>query len=74
MCFYGLFKNDVLMNLFIPLRRAEPITWENFISAKRDPGSTNEGTRLAGMKLFTCKRNRISSRSTGIMYSPPYIY
>ena len=29
---------------------------ENFVSAKRDPGSTKEGSRLAGMKPFTCNR------------------
>ena len=49
------FKN-VLFNFFIPLRRAETITWRNFVPAKRDPGSTKEGSRLAGLKLFTCNR------------------
>ena len=38
------------------LRQAEAITWENFVPAKRDPGSTKEGPRFAGMKLLT--RNR----------------
>ena len=56
MYFYGYFQTDVLINFFIPLRRAEAITWENFVPAKRDPGSTIEGSRLAGMKLFTCNR------------------
>ena len=51
------FQTDVLINFFIPLRRAEAITWENFVSAKRDPGSTNKGSRLAGMKLSTGSRN-----------------
>ena len=52
------FKN-VLFNFFIPLRRAETITWRNFVPAKRDPGSRDpgkEGSRLAGLKLFTCNR------------------
>ena len=39
---------------FISLRRAEAITWKNFVPAKRDSGSTKEGSRLAEMKLFTC--------------------
>ena len=56
MYFYGCFQIDVLINFFIPLRRAEAITWENFVPEKRDPGSTKEGSRLAGMKLFTCNR------------------
>ena len=47
---------NVLINFFIPLRRAEAVTWENFVPAKRNPGSTKEGSRLAGMKLFTCNR------------------
>ena len=55
MYFHEYFQTDVLINFFIPLRRAE-VTWENFASAKRDPGSTKEGSRLAGMKLFTCNR------------------
>ena len=54
MHFYGYFETDVLINFFIPLRRAEAIAWKNFVPAKRDPGSTKEGSRLAGMKLFTC--------------------
>ena len=45
---YGYF----LINFFIPVRQAEAITRENFVSAKWDPGSTKEGSRLAGMKLF----------------------
>ena len=56
MYFYGYFQTDVLINFFIPLRRAEAITWKNFVPPKRDPGSTKEGSRLAGMKLFTCNR------------------
>ena len=54
MYFFGFFQTDVLVNLFIPLRRAQAITWESFVPEKRDPGSTTEGSRLAGMKLFTC--------------------
>ena len=56
MYFYGFFQADVLINFYIPLRRAEAITWEHFVLAKRDPGRTKEGSRLAGMKLFTCNR------------------
>ena len=56
MYFYGYFQTGVLINFFIPLRRAEAITWENFVPAKRDPGSTKEGSRIAGMKIFTCNR------------------
>ena len=54
MYFYGFFQTDVLINFFIPLGRAEAITCENFVPAKRDIGSTKEGSRFAGMKLFTC--------------------
>ena len=54
MYFYGYFQTDVLINFFIPIRRAEAITWENFVPTKQDPGSTKEGSCLAGMKLFTC--------------------
>ena len=34
MCFYGYF----LINFLVLVRRAEAITWENFVPAKRDPG------------------------------------
>ena len=55
LCFKNMsFQTGVLINFFIPLRRAEAITSENFVPAKRDPGSTKEGSRLAGMTLFTC--------------------
>ena len=50
MYFYAYF----LISFFIPPRQDEAITWENFVPAKRDPGSTKEGSRLAGMKRFTC--------------------
>ena len=56
MYFYGFFKTDMLINFFIPLRRTEVITWENFIPAKRDPGSTKEGFSLPETKLFTTNR------------------
>ena len=56
MYFYGFFQTDVLINIFIPLRQAEAVTWENFVPGKRHPGSTKEGYRLAEMKLFTCNR------------------
>ena len=46
----------VLKHFFIPLRQAESIIWESSIPAKRDPGITKEGSRLAGMKLFTYNR------------------
>ena len=54
MCFYGFFQADMLINFFIPLRRAKAITWENFVPAKRDPGSTKDGSRLVEIKFFTC--------------------
>ena len=41
--------------IFIPLS-VEAIAWEILVPAKWDPGSTNEGSRLAGMNLFTCNR------------------
>ena len=52
MYFYGYF----LINFFIPPSQAEAITWEKFVPANRDPGCTKEGSRLAGMKRFTCNR------------------
>ena len=52
MYFYGYF----LIKFFILHRRVEAITWENFVPAKRDPGSTKEASRLAGMKRFTCNQ------------------
>ena len=51
------FQTNVLINFFISLRRDEATTWESFVSANRDPGSTNKGSRLARMKLFTCSHN-----------------
>ena len=56
MHFCRYFQTDVLINIFVPLRRAQAITWENFVPGKRDPGSAKEGSRLAGMKCFTCDR------------------
>ena len=44
MSVYGYFQTDVLIKFFILLRRAEVITWENFVPVKQDPGSTKEGT------------------------------
>ena len=52
MYFYIIFQTDMLINIFIPLRRDEAIIWENFVPAKRDPGSTKEGSRLVEIKLF----------------------
>ena len=48
------FHRCFLINVFILVKRAEEIAWENFVSAKWGPRSTKKGTRLAGMKLFTC--------------------
>ena len=64
-----------------PLRRTETITWENFVPAvqKRDP--VLPGRNFSHVKLFTgynlervyntagipAKRDRVSSRPTGIM-------
>ena len=45
-----------LINFFILPRRAEAITWENFVPVRQDPGCTKEGSRLAGMKRLTCNR------------------
>ena len=56
MYFYRFFQTDWLVNFFIPLRWDEAITLENFVPAKWDSGSTKEGPRVAGMKLFTCNR------------------
>ena len=42
----------MLNNFFIAFRQAEVITWESFVLPKQYPGSTKEGFRLAGMKLF----------------------
>ena len=55
-CNIILCKHDMLIKIFIPLRQAKAITWGNFVPAKRDPGSTKEGSRPAGMKLFPCNR------------------
>ena len=43
MGFYVFFSTDVLINFFVPLRRAEAITWKNFIPAKWDPGQYKRG-------------------------------
>ena len=43
MLFYGFFQTDVV-TFSSRFRRAEAITWENFVLAKRDPGSTKEGS------------------------------
>ena len=43
-----------LIKFFVALRRTQAITWENFVPAKRDPGSAKAGSHLAGMKLFPC--------------------
>ena len=56
MYFNGFLQIDMLINFFILLRRAEAISWENFVPENWDPGSTKEGSNLAGMKPFTCSR------------------
>ena len=43
----------VFFNFFTSLRRAEAITWENFVPAKQDSGYIKEGSRLSGMNRFT---------------------
>ena len=50
MYFYGYFS----IKFFVALRQTEAITWENFVPAKRDSGSTKAGSHLAGMKRFPC--------------------
>ena len=47
---YGYFQTDFF---FILLRRAEAITWENFVPAKRDPGSTKAGSHDKIYEEFT---------------------
>ena len=57
MYFYGYFETNVLINFFILPRWTESITWQDFFPAiKRDPGSSKEESRLAGMKLVACNR------------------
>ena len=52
MYFYGYF----LINVFIPPRRAEVITREKVVPAKRNPGCIKEGSGLAGIKRIKCNR------------------
>lgn len=47
MYFHGYFQTDVLINFFTLLWQAEAITWENFVLAKQDLGSTIKGSCLA---------------------------
>ena len=56
MYFYEFFQTDVIINFFIPLRRAEAIAWENFVPVNRDSSSNKEGSRLARTKLLACNR------------------
>ena len=46
MYFDGFFQTDGLSNFYITLRRAEAITWENFVPSKWDPGTTKEGWKF----------------------------
>ena len=55
MYFYGYIQADALINFFIPLRRAEAITWEIFSRQKEIPALRNRDPTLNGWN-FTCKR------------------
>ena len=51
--YYRYFQTNVLINFFIPLRRAEEITWENFVQAngipvvqKGDPAMLDESFHM----------------------------
>ena len=39
MYFFGIFETDVLINVLIPLRQTEAITWQNriLVVEKKDP-------------------------------------
>ena len=53
--FFLIFLHKYVSNYFlIPLTRGETIAQGNYFLAKRDPGSTKEGSRLGGRKLFPC--------------------
>ena len=58
MHFYGYFQTDVLINYFIPFRRAETITWKNFVPAgipavqKRDPSCRHESFYMLSQDLI----------------------
>ena len=54
------FLKLAFLNFFIPFRRDEAITWDNFVTAKQDPGIPKEGSCLPGMKLFTSCSNHLS--------------
>ena len=60
--FFFLCKH-VLNYVFVPLRRTEMITWENYIPARRDPSIMKKGSGLAGMKLVICNRRMLYMKS-----------
>ena len=48
MYFDGFFQTGVLINFFIPFRRAEVIKWENIVAAKRIPAVQKRDPALPG--------------------------
>ena len=48
MYFDGFFQTGVLINFFIPFRRAEVIKWENIVPAKRIPAVQKRDPALPG--------------------------
>ena len=53
MYLYGFFQTDVLLNFFIPPRRAEAVTQVKFRAGNGESGQYKRGTRPIGTKLFT---------------------
>ena len=49
---YRYFQTNVLINFFIPLKRAEAITWENFVPAKLDPRCKKKDPTLPGWNVL----------------------
>ena len=52
MYFYRYFQIDLLIKIFILLRQAEVITWENFILVKRDPAVQKRDPVLSGWNFL----------------------
>ena len=79
MYLYGFFQTDLLNKFFIPLRRTEAITCENFVPAIETRGPALPGRNFLHVtakyilwKIYNtagipAKRDRISLRPTGIM-------
>ena len=77
MYFFGIFETDVLINVLIPLRQTEAITWQNRILAveKKDPAFLRSNFshviirynlwRIYNTARIPAKRNRISSKANG---------